>query len=64
MAQLTSNTDNKGQLFVTVFAGISATKTINYYVIKSPRPQSSLRFDIGAPPAGVFNKDLCTLTCY
>ena len=64
MAQLTSNTDNKGQLFVTVFAGICSTKTINYYVIKSPRPQSPLRCDIGAPPAGVFKKDLCTLTCY
>ena len=64
MAQLTSNTDNKGQLFVTVFAGISATRTVNYYVIKSPRPQSPLRCDIGAPLAGAFNKDLCTLSCY
>jgi hypothetical protein len=54
MSQLTSNTDNKVQKLVTVFAFCLMHLDNILLVINAPRPQSPLRCDIGAPPASAF----------
>jgi hypothetical protein len=54
MEQLTSNTDNKVKKLVTVFAYAFCTNDNLKSEISTPRPQSPLRCDIGASPAGTF----------
>ena len=63
-AQLTFNTDGIINKLVTVFAGDCTVKTVDNSVINTPRPQSPLRYDIGAPRTSDFNEILYTLTSY
>ena len=56
MAQLSSNTDGIINKLVTVFARDCGTQTVDNSKIGSSRPQSPLRYDVGAAPAGAIKK--------